>query len=801
MAPPPGAAVVEDQMSALEAAKKKVKEEAFYMKRAMDTSDTTTALQHAKDMLKELRTAALTPRNYYELYMKVLEELRYLEDFFMTLQRGGTPVAELYEKVQGCTTVLPRLYLLITVGAVYIKSKQAPAREILRDLVEMVKGVQHPMRGLFLRNYLTQQARDKLPDVGSEYCDNKGGTVQDAIDFIIQNFSETNRLWVRMQTQGPSKDRKRREKERQELRILVGTNLVRLSELEGVDSNLYKDTVLPRILEPIANCKDTIAQTYLMDCIIHVFPDEFHLDTLESFLQTCTQLKEKVNVRNILESMMDRLAGAGEGAATIPADVPAFQLFNECVTKLLEERTSLDLAEVLRLQRALLNFAIKCYPGNLEYVNHCLGQALSVLPAYEKGLTLDDAAAQEVEGLLSVPLACLALKVLELDQYGQMLVYLPWENRKQVALELVRSVIRTREVLSDVAMVERLFRVMEPLLRDPESSGAGTGEEDGALESEDKDALESEQQMVARLVHLMRHEDTDTLFTIYMTARKYFGQGGVKRIQYTLVPLVFAALRLVQVVRKVELQDEPPQLKFSSRKVFQFMHEIAGAMASTGYAELSLRLFLQCAIAADRCDFKAIAYEFVSQASILYEDELTDSKAQVRALLSMVGTLIACRNFAEEDYDTLITKTTQYAAKLLKKPDQCRMVTLCSHLFWVGKAEEEKHYHDERRVLECLKRSLRIAYECMSSSMNVHLFVEILDQYLYYFETDNDSTKKYISGLIQLVNEHIDDMDMSEQRSLVEAHYRNTLAHIRRMQQNSKTAEKFADIDLLNKGS
>lgn len=66
----------------------------------------------------------------------------------------------------------------------------------------------------------------------------------------------------------------------------------------------------------------------------------------------------------------------------------------------------------------------------------------------------------------------------------------------------------------------------------------------------------------------------------------------------------------------------------------------------------------------------------------MYEDELTDSKAQVRALVSMVGTLLACNGFDPTDYDALATKTAQYAAKLLKKPDQCRMVTLCSHLFW-----------------------------------------------------------------------------------------------------------------------
>ena len=54
------------------------------------------------------------------------------------------------------------------------------------------------------------------------------------------NFAEMNKLWVRMQHQGHSRDKEKREKERQELRILVGTNLVRLSQLEMVDVERYK---------------------------------------------------------------------------------------------------------------------------------------------------------------------------------------------------------------------------------------------------------------------------------------------------------------------------------------------------------------------------------------------------------------------------------------------------------------------------------------------------------------------------------------------------------------------------------
>jgi hypothetical protein len=62
--------------------------------------------------------------------------------------------------VQHAGNILPRLYLLITVGAVYIKSKEGAAKDVLKDLVEMSKGVQQPIHGLFLRyRHLLNPAR------------------------------------------------------------------------------------------------------------------------------------------------------------------------------------------------------------------------------------------------------------------------------------------------------------------------------------------------------------------------------------------------------------------------------------------------------------------------------------------------------------------------------------------------------------------------------------------------------------------------------------------------------------------
>lgn len=202
--------------------------------------------------------------------MAITDELCHLELYLLDEFQNGRRVADLYELVQYAGNIVPRLYLLITVGLVYIKTNSALKRSILKDLVEMCRGVQHPLRGLFLRNYLLQCTRNILPDVVQANDENEGN-VFDAIDFVLMNFAEMNKLWVRMQHQGHSSEKSRREKEREELKILVGTNLVRLSQLESASLETYQKLILPGILEQVVSCRDAIAQEYLMECIIQVY--------------------------------------------------------------------------------------------------------------------------------------------------------------------------------------------------------------------------------------------------------------------------------------------------------------------------------------------------------------------------------------------------------------------------------------------------------------------------------------------------------------------------------------------------
>ena len=95
---------------------------------------------------------------------------------------------------------------------------------------------------------------------------------------------------------------------------------------------------------------------------------------------------------------------------------------------------------------------------------------------------------------------------------------------------------------------------------------------------------------------------------------------------------------------------------------------------------------------------------------------LSDSKAQVTALQLIVGSLQRCTVFGNENRAALVHKATGYSAKLLKKPDQCRAVYMCAHLFWHDTVQE---LCDAASVLQCLKRALKIANAAQVRSTRV----------------------------------------------------------------------------------
>ncbi|KAK8587553.1 hypothetical protein V6N13_086533 [Hibiscus sabdariffa] len=783
---------VEDEEKWLAAGIAGLQQNAFYMHRALDSNNLRDALKYSAQMLSELRTSRLSPHKYYELYMRAFDELRKLEMFFKEETRRGCSVVDLYELVQHAGNILPRLYLLCTVGSVYIKSKEAPAKDVLKDLVEMCRGIQHPVRGLFLRSYLAQVSRDKLPDIGSEY-EGDAETAVDAVEFVLQNFTEMNKLWVRMQHQGPAREKEKREKERSELRDLVGKNLHVLSQIEGIDLDMYKDSVLPRVLEQVVNCKDEIAQYYLMDCIIQVFPDEYHLQTLDVLLGAFPQLQPTVDIKTVLSRLMERLSNyAASGADVLPEflQVEAFAKLNNAIGKVIEAQPDMPILGVITLYSSLLTFTLHVHPDRLDYADQVLGACVRKLSG--KGKLEENKATKQIVALLSAPLDKYndIVTALKLSNYPRVLEYLDTETNKVMSTVIIQSIMKNKTCISTADRVEALFELIKGLIKDL----------DGAvLDEVDEDDFKEEQNSVARLIQLLHNDDPEEMFKIICTVRKHILGGGPKRLPFTVPPLVFSSLKLV---RQLQGQEENPfgeEESTTPKKIFLLLNQTVETLSNIPAPELALQLYLQCAEAANDCDLEPVAYEFFTQAFILYEEEISDSRAQITAIHLIIGTLQRMHVFGVENRDTLTHKATGYSAKLLKKPDQCRAVYACSHLFWV---DDQDNVKDGERVLLCLKRALRIANAAQQmsnaargSTGSVTLFVEILNKYLYFFEKGNPQINvAAIQSLIELVTTEMQS-DSSTPDPAADAFFASTLRYIEfQKQKGGALGEKYEPI-------
>ncbi|THZ24188.1 vacuolar protein sorting-associated protein 35 [Aureobasidium pullulans] len=824
MASPP---LVEDQARLLEDALTVVRQQTVLMRRCLDTPGKLMDalkcrhLAHAdadsccsSTLVSELRTSSLGPKQYYELYMSVFDALRHLA-VYLRDSHPTNHLADLYELVQYAGNIVPRLYLMITVGTVYMGIEDAPVKEIMKDMMEMSRGVQHPIRGLFLRYYLSGQARDYLPTGPGQGPE---GNLQDSVNFVLTNFVEMNKLWVRLQHQGHSREREQRTKERQELQLLVGSNLVRLSQL--VDLEAYKSSILQPLLEQVVQCRDVLAQEYLLEVITQVFPDEFHLHTLDQFLSATARLNPHVNVKAIVIGLMDRLAAyaaresesdapedrekaeteatakllekmklasdatsaptddqtthqngdskPGDEASSeaapetlaedasktepaeidgeskkqrgIPDNVRLFEVFHEQVIHLVSMQR-LPIQDITALLVSLINLALNIYPDRLEYVDQVFQYANKEVSRFANSADLHSQASQA--NLLNLLLAPVKTYVslftaLAIPSFIPLLHAQPYPTRRSVAGEVARSLLRNETRISTPENLQGVLEIVKVLIKEGMQQPSGYPGGPVRRAAAETDETVEEQGWLARLVHLIRGEDCNTQFKLLQLTRDAYAQGS-ERIKYTTPALITASLKLARRFKAREhLQDD---WSSQSSALYKFCHTLISTLytrvSTPGVPDLALRLFISCGSVADQCGFEEVSYEFFAQAFTVYEESISDSRAQFQAICVIAQSLSGARNFSRENYDTLITKCALHGSKLLKKPDQCRAVYLAK------------------------------------------LFVEILNRYVYYFDQENDAvTTKYLNGLIELIHSNLNTNENSSSLDNPRRHFQRTLDYI-----------------------
>ena len=151
-------------------------------------------------------------------------------------------------------------------------------------------------------------------------------------------------------------------------------------------------------------------------------------------------------------------------------------------------------------------------------------------------------------------------------------------------------------------------------------------------------------------------------------------------------------------------------------------------------------------------------------------------------LCSFIISNLTLNDIAEENHDPLRSQCALAAAKLLKKPDQCRGVLAVSHLFWSGASQTTggKPSKDSKKVLDCLKKGVKIAKQCMDPLVQVQLFVEILNHYVLFYEAGCDTISLEMLGeIVKIISEELAGLEETDDSQQIAKHFTNTVEHIK----------------------
>ena len=262
-----------DQELVLDKALKKVRRQNYFIMLEIEQNNLRFCLKQTFTLLCELRTRLLYPKNYQILYNHVVNELLPVQNYMsVEISRGREPW-DIYESVQQCKYVIPRLYLVIISGALYIQNSPEKCKEIMEDILDLLKQAQSPLRAIFVRYFFCKIMKGKLPEGNNKYIKEGECTILDTVSFLMKNLEEMNRSWIRMTLNASPEEKHVLEKERFDIKILISEVISVISKLEGITVNLYEKEILPKLIEIIFTYDDYISHELIMEYIFVHFPE------------------------------------------------------------------------------------------------------------------------------------------------------------------------------------------------------------------------------------------------------------------------------------------------------------------------------------------------------------------------------------------------------------------------------------------------------------------------------------------------------------------------------------------------
>ena len=766
----------------------KVKEVSVDIHTAINNNDLPLLLNKAYIMLSELRTSSLNPKYYNRLYNEVYDEMQFIQNFIKNSTYSGRKPKRLYEAAQQASFLIPRLFLQIVTGVVYIETEPRMCCDIMFDLIQMIKGVQHPIRGFFTRYFLLKTIKDVLPDKGNKY-ESSNISFEDSLSFLFENLEEMNTLWIRIASDAKHLNQPIQvtNKERLDVKHLLGENIIKIASMKGMTFDIYTKVVLPRMKDIIINCKDSISQHFLLECLVTSFPIKYLLMSIEKIVDIIAQMVNEVDTKSLYILIMDKLLKyIKEEKISIDLSTSIYSIIRTNVNSAIEKGG--EKAKMIELFLSYMKFTLHYCPVNeiMNAIHHILICCLSTLT--KNDVKLPKEGLKNLNAIL-VSLFEAKIKMFHLEEFPKIMFNLNYNQRSALSLLIIDYIIKGIETLDTKEKLLHVISLIRTLIEDSPDA-----------DEFDEYQFEYEQSNVGRMIYMIKEKNPYQLFNLYVEMSKILAKGGFKRQRYTLPCLVNNIMLLCYKVsylynyKNIDSNQtrihkdfiESIDISFITneedlidlmRKGYCLINQLIAGL-SNEYPKLALNLLLTVAINIHSIkDNKLddIIVSFLGSVLLLFKQGNFSPEVSTELLNHIMSSLSVFSSLDKNYLSVILSLIESYITETSNKEIQCNQYLMLSYLYF-------SLFNDKDKIILYLDKAVEVASQEESNNNKIFLFVSIINKVIYYIEKGINIDK--INGLTTQINNLLKE-EKSPDETIV-SYYNSTNELIKNKKESDK---------------
>ena len=798
------------------------------------------------ELISLLKLEILTPSNYYLLFTDISELLQEtIENYIRNKASKGIKIKYIYESVQQSQYLIPRVYLMIICGSIYIELNPIKYKEIIYELLNIVKCIQSPLKAFWVRYFLFKNLKDKLPIKIGEYQNNEEYAFEYkkiSLFFLMKNLEEMIHYSMRCKKEIYIDRQKLDEKQRINMVSCLEEIIEEISNIKCLDKDAFSNKILPKLFEIIIEIDDEndfhLEQTIIM-AVIKYFKLElyFEMQGISFILLILTKIidNKSINIvtifNNILNNYIKLIKKIKKSDEFSSLRNEYFSRLNETFLLFLSKYNELQILyknsgekefnSFIDLDNYFMIFSYKILKqdnyGQLKgIVNSILDYCSKRLKMFTYGFKIETI--KKICSLIEVTLKH-KFTIIEYPIIENMIYYLDYNHRKHISLELIESfenISDEKDKINSLEKIGKLINLIIPLIT--ESNEDLFGEDlDEYIEEENKNKY------LNKLVYLLYSDKPEIMIQMLAKLKTFLNSGPIDTTQQTIPSIIYYIINYLKQIElfyrssilnqnnntknsvqkfalPIEIEDNKEKIEKYFIKLIKDISELLKeCILIIVNNKQSFKFFLMSSYQINNMNFifelnKNSLYEIFEdflQSSINILSNCKDKKVKIEMLLYLIGYLPDFKIFNKEKIRNILDSLIQEFSNIKNtKIEFNAAINICSLYFSILK--------DTENMEQLIDKSFQLVSKNLNSSENIYLLITLINKILYYIEKGYkplsfDIINKSINLLKEskLLNEENNIEDLKE----VKIYYKKTLEFIKK-KKNEKNNYIYDSLDL-----